>query len=140
MKNSVQHLLKKINYIEAEVEIQKQILFSIPADNTNDIEEVITKIANAKGQIDNLRKEIETISPQEYQKILKIEEASEAFKKIAAEKKFTTVESMSTGEKCSILLKDGKEIPCLIKATDEAGNWTVITLDGEIRHFNSDDI
>lgn len=140
MKTSVQHLLKKINYIEAEVEIQKQILFSIPSDNKKDIEAVIQKIAHAKDEIVKLRKEIELISPEEYQKILKIEEASLAFKKIAASKKFTTVESMSTAEKCSIQLKDGKELPCLIKASDAAGNWTVITLDGDICHYSREEL
>jgi len=140
MKNSVQNLLKRINYIEAEVEIQKQILFSIPSDNKKDIEEVIQKIAHSKDEIVKLREKIEAISPEEYHKILKIEEASSAFKKIAAEKKFTAVESMSTEENCSILLKDGKELPCLIKATDAAGNWTVITLDGDICHFSHEEI
>jgi MoaA/NifB/PqqE/SkfB family radical SAM enzyme len=140
MKSSVQNLLKKINYIEAEVEIQKQILFSIPSGNEKDIEEVIEKIAHAKDEIVKLRKEIEAISPEEYQRIVKIEEASETFKKIAAEEKFTTVASMSTEEACSILLNNGKELPCLIKAKDEGGNWTVITLDGDIRQFGCDQV
>lgn len=140
MKHSVQNLLKKINYIEAEVEIQKQILFSIPSDNKEDIEEVIQKIADAKDEIAKLREEIAAISPEEYEKMLKIEQASLAFQKIAADKKFTSIESMSTEEQCSILLKDGKELPCLIKATDAAGNWTVITLDGEICHFSHEEI
>ncbi len=140
MKNTVQNLLKKINYIEAEVEIQKQILFSIPSDNKKEIEEVIHKIAQAKDEIVNLRDEIEAISPEEYQNILKIEEASAAFKQIAAEKKFTTVESMSTEGNCSIQLKDGKELACLVKASDADGNWTVITLDGDICHFSHEEI
>ena len=140
MKNSVQHLLKKINYIEAEVEIQKQILFSIPSDNKKDIEEVIQKIAYAKDEIVKLRREIEAISPDEFQKILKIEEAAAAFKKLVAEKKFTSVENMSTEGQCSIQLKDGNEVPCLIKASDETGNLTVITLDGDVCHFTSEEI
>lgn len=140
MENSVQHLLKKINYIEAEVEIQKQILFSIPSDNKNDIEEVISKIADAKDEIVKLRQQIEKISPEDYQHILKIEAASTAFREIAADKKFTSVENMTTEEKCSVRLKSGKEIPCLIKATDEEGNLTVITLDGDICQIGAEDI
>ena len=34
-------LLKKINYIEADLEIQKQILFSIPSANKEEIEKTI---------------------------------------------------------------------------------------------------
>ena len=140
MKNSVQHLLKKINYIEAEVEIQKQILFSIPSDNKKDIEEVIRKIADDKDEIVKLRKKIEINSPEEYQKILKIEKASVTFKKLAAEKNFTSIENMSTEEQCSLQLKDGDEVLCLVKAFDEEGNITAITLAGDICHFNKDEI
>ncbi|EKD39250.1 MAG: hypothetical protein ACD_75C00464G0001, partial [uncultured bacterium] len=31
-KPTVQDILKRINYIEADIDIQKQILFSIPSD------------------------------------------------------------------------------------------------------------
>lgn len=138
--NSVQDLLKKINYIEAEVEIQKQILFSIPSDNKEEIQQVIEKIAQAKDEISELRSQIKSISPDEYQKIIKIEETAAAFKKLAAEKKFTTVENMSTTEHCSLKLQNGEEVPCLVKASDEDGNWTVITVDGDLCHFSRDDI
>jgi len=32
-------------------------------------------------------------------------------------------------------MKDGEPIECLIKACDAEGNWSIITLDGEIRHY-----
>ena len=138
--NSVQNLLKKINYIEAEVEIQKQILFSIPSDNQEEIQKVIEKIAQAKNDINELRAQIESISPDEYQKIVKIEESAATLKKLATEKNFTTVENMSTLEHCSLKLQDGKELSCLVKACDEDGNWTVITVDGDLLHFDKNSI
>ncbi len=137
---SVQQLLKKINYIEAEVEIQKQILFSIPSDNKEEIEGIVTKIAKAKEEIDGLRAEINTLYPTEYQKMLKIEQAATEFKKLAMDKKFKSVENMTTDQSCSIRLVGGKEIPCLVKACDEDGNWTIITTEGDIQTFSNEEI
>lgn len=140
MNNSVQNLLKKINFIEAEVEIQKQILFSIPSDQKKEMEEVIKKIAQAKSEIEQLRAEIALASPEEYAQILKFEEATNQFKKISAKKNFQKIENMTTTDKCTLCLKGGEELTCLIKAIDEDGNWTVITIDGDIRHFDKEDV
>lgn len=137
---SVQHLLKKINYIEAEVEIQKQILFSLPSDKTEEMEHVVAKIAQAKEKIAGLRAEIQAASPEEYQKILKIEQAAKEFKELATDKKFTSLENMTTDQSCSIKLVEGREIHCLVKACDDEGNWTIITTDGDIQTFSKEDL
>lgn len=137
---SVQHLLKKINYIEAEVEIQKQILFSIPSDNAKEMERIVTKISEAKEEIDGLRAQIKASSPKEYQRILKIEQAVTKFKELATDKKFEAVENMTTDQSCSIKLVGGREIPCLVKACDEEGNWTIITTEGDIRMITSEEV
>lgn len=140
MKSTVQDLLKKINYIEAEVEIQKQILVSIPSGQREDIEKVIRKIARAKEEIKQLRDEIQTVSPAEYENMLKIEKAADEFKKIAGETKFELIENMSTVKDCSITCKNGDELSCLVKGRDEDGNWTVITTTGELLRFKKEDV
>ncbi len=140
MNHSVQNLLKKINYIEADIEIQKQILFSIPTSDEKELERVIQIIADKKEEITSLRLEIQQIDPEEYEKILLFENAVEAFKKLASEKNFTSIDSMNINEECTLLLKDKGKTACLIKAREENGDYTIITMDGEIQHFASDTV
>ncbi len=139
-QQKVQDLLKKINYIEAEVEIQKQILFSIPNDHKDEIKTVIEKIADAKKHINKLREEIGKIAPGEFQKIINIENGLAQFKEIAATRKFTAIENMSVDSACWIKCKDGKEFSCLIKASTENGDITILTVDGEVLAFTRDEI
>ena len=140
MQNSVQSILKKITYIEAEIEIQKQILYSIPDDQRGDIEGVLKTIKQAKDDIQQLRNQIAEISPQEHQKLLAIEKAVTLFKEIASKKQFTKIESMSSHPDCSITLKNGEKLPCLARACDADGNWTIITDNGEIRHLSATEV
>ena len=139
-QQKIQDLLKKINYIEADVEIQKQILFSIPSDHKDEIKEVLEKIAEAKKHINQLREEIENISPGEFQKIINIENGLAQFREITATKKFTAIENISVESSCWIKCKDGKEYSCLIKASAENGDITVLTVDGEVLEFTHDEI
>ena len=139
-QQKIQDLLKKINYIEAEVEIQKQILFSLPSDHKDEIKEVLEKIAEAKKQINQLREEIENISPGEFQKIINIENGLAQFREIAATKKFIAIENITVESACWIKCKDGKEYSCLIKASAENGDITVLTVDGEVLEFTHDEI
>lgn len=140
MQSKAQDILKKISYIEAEVEIQKQILVSIPSDQKADIEEVIRKIAKFKDEIETLRQAMQKESPEEYDTILAIEKSIEDFKKITAEKNLSSIESLTTNPNCSIHLKNGNTIACLVKACDEQGNWTIITTTGEIRTISHRDV
>ncbi len=138
MSKSTQDLLKKINYIEADIEIHKQILFSIPSDNKQEIENTLKVIAAKKEDINQLRDEIKKIDPEEYKWIVVFEKAVNDFKKIASEKKFQSIISRNVNENCSLLMADDSEIECLIKACDENGNWTIITLAGEINYFEKE--
>jgi hypothetical protein len=140
MSTASQDLLKKINYIEADIEIHKQILFSIPSDNRQEIEKTIKTIAEKKEEIARLRQKIKKIDPEEDRWITIFENAVNDFKKISSEKKFQFIASMNVDEKCSLLLADKSEIPCLIKACEENGDWTIITLEGEISHFKKDHV
>jgi hypothetical protein len=132
MTKTVQDLLKKISYIDAEIEIQKQILYSIPSTERDEIEKVLKTIAAAKKDIGILRSEIEQIDPEEFQRIARIEESVSAFKKISAEKKFSTIESMTFDKACVLSCRDGREIHCLVKASDKKGDWTIISMDGSL--------
>jgi len=133
-------LLKKINYIEADVEIQKQILFSIPSDQQTEMEKTISLIAAKKKEIEVLREELREIDPVEYNRIMTFEKTLNEFRKIAAEKPFQSIINRNVHDQCSLLLNGGDQVECLIKACDNDGNWTIITLDGEIRQFSAADV
>jgi hypothetical protein len=133
-------LLKKINYIEADVEIQKQILFSIPSAQKADMEKTISLIAARKKEIELLRQELREHDPTEYDQILIFENAVTEFKKIAAEIPFRSIVNRNVHEECALALQSGDQVECLIKACDNKGNWTIITLNGEIRQFTAADV
>ncbi len=135
MSNTTQDLLKKINYIEADIEIQKQILYSIPSENRPEIEKTIKIIASHKEDIDLLRQEIKEIDPEEFERITVFEKAITDFKEIASKRQFQHISSKNVDEECSLALTDNNKIECLIKACDENGDWTIITMDGEILHY-----
>lgn len=140
MATTTHNLLHKISYIEADIEIQKQILFSLSDDNKQEIEKIIKNIAESKKEIQRLRDEIEKISPDEHQRILKIEKSVEKFKAIAAEKKFSTINNMASGDNCSLKLSDGKTVNCLVRAKDDHGNYTAITIDGELVNISAEEV
>ena len=131
-----QDLLKKINFIEVDVEIQKQILFSIPSAQTDEMEKTIAIIAEKTNEINRLRKEIEKLDPDEHKRIMLFENAITSFKQLAAKTPFESIVSREMGGTCDLELTDTTRIQCLIKACDAEANWTIITLDGEILQFS----
>lgn len=133
-------LLKKINYIEADVEIQKQILFSIPSAQKEDIEKTISLIAARKGEIEILRQELKELDPTEYDRILKFEDAVAEFKKIAVNTPFQSIINRNVFEQCTLALQNGNQVECLIKACDNNGNWTIITMNGKVRQFTAAEV
>ncbi len=137
MGNAAQDILRKINYIEADMNIQKQILFSIPSAEKQEIEKVLKVIAGQKKEIDRLREEMKTIAPDEYERILTFEKAAQKFKALAAEKQFKEITTFDGTMACTISLKDGTMVDCLVKARDDAGDWTALTLDGRTLTFPS---
>ncbi len=133
-------LLKKINYIEADVEIHKQILFSIPSAQKGEMEKVITKIAAKKEEIEILRHELKKHDPEEFDRIITFENALSEFKKIAASSPFQSIANRNVYEECALALQNGDKLECLIKACDKNENWTIITIDGEIKQFSATDV
>jgi hypothetical protein len=140
MNQKIHDILRKINYIEADIEIQKQILFSLPADEKNELERIIKKIAVKKDEIVALRNVIHELSPEEHNRIVVFENAVALFKKIADGKKFKTITTLHGKEECCLSLKRGETIHCLVKACDEGGEWTIITMTGELQHFTNDEV
>lgn len=139
MTSSKTHdILRKINYIEADVEIQRQVLFSIPSDQKEEMEKTIRIIAAKKEEIEKLRLEIKAIDPEEYQRIIVFEGAITEFKKMASERKFESIESKNDTGEFVLELKEGANPECLIKACDANGDWTIITMEGEIQNFPAD--
>ena len=135
MSAMIKGLLQKINFIETDMDLHKQILLSIPSKNKIEIETTIKKIANQKKQINVLRQEIKKIDENEYDKIIAIEKAAEKFRQISKDKKFVQVNTLNESGVCFITLNDGTRIDCLVAAKEENGNWTVLTLEGETKEY-----
>jgi len=136
----IEQILKKINYLEAEVEIQKQILFSIPSDKTGEIESTLRVIAARKSDIESLRQQINDLDPGEFARIVAFEEASAKFMAIGAENTFTDLFYKQADQECTLRLADGTIIDCLVKARDEKGGWTSLTIDGEVLQYTREQV
>ena len=137
MSAKIKGILQKINFIETDMELHKQILVSVPADDKTEMETIISKIADQKQQINELRQQIKKIDEDEYNKIIAIERAAETFRKIAIDKKFAQVNTLNESGVCFITFNDGTRLDCLVTAKEENGNWTVLTLEGETKEYPS---
>jgi len=135
MGTKIKGLLQKINFIEADMEVHKQILFSTPKEETAQMEKVLNTIAGLKQQINDLRAKIKEIDPQEHRRIMAIEQAAQTFQKISRDKQFVRVNTLNEQGHCSITLNDGTHLECLVAAQEENGNWTVMTIDGETKEY-----
>ncbi len=135
MSTDVKGLLQKINFVEADMELHKQILFSIPSENTAEMEKVVKTIVDLKKQIKDLRDQIKEMDEGEYHKIIAIEKAADQFRQISRDKKFVQVNTLNEDRHCFITFNDGTRQDCLVAAKEENGNWTVLTLEGETKEF-----
>jgi len=137
MSEKIKGLLQKINFIETDMEVHKQILVSIPSENKSEIKTIISKIAGQKHQINELRQQIKKIDEDEYNKIIAIEKAAQVFRQIAKNKKFVQVNTLNESGVCFITFNDGTRLDCLVTAKEENGNWTVLTFEGETKEYPS---
>jgi hypothetical protein len=135
MHPHVENILKKISYIEMDMELHRQILVSIPSDQKDEMHTVIQTIADQKKQVHDLRLEIKRLDESAYNRILAIEKGTEAFKALAREKRFVRVKTPDDTGTCRITLNDGTGLACLVAAQEENGNWMVLTCDGSVRQF-----
>ena len=131
----IKELLQKINFIETDMEMQKQILFSTPSDDKKEMEQLVEKIAGLKQQIMGLRQEIKEIDKSEYDKIIAIENGTKKFQELSKNKKYILVNTLNETGECFITLNEGTRIDCLVTAKDESGNWTVLTLEGDAKEY-----
>ncbi len=131
----IKELLQKINFIETDMEMQKQILFSTPSDNKKEMEKLVEKIAGLKQQIIDLRQEIKKIDKNEYDKIIAIEHGTKKFQELSKDKKYVHVATLNETGECFITLNDDTRIDCLVAAQEENGNWTILTLEGEAKEY-----
>ena len=135
---STAELLQKISFIEADIEIHRQILVAIPSDQVSEMEKTITAIAEMKAAIVALREEIRRNDPDTHDRIVALEKVSAEFRRRAATGAFVEVISGHQGGDDALLpLADGSSCPCLVKARDAQGNWTVITPDGQLKQFTA---
>lgn len=135
MSATVEDLIKKINYIETDMELHKQILSAIPSDDKAEMEKVITMIAGQKRQIQELREQIKAVDESAYKRILAIERGTMEFRALARTRKFSQVKTPDESGACFVTLADGSRLDCLVAAREEGGNWTLMTLEGEIKEF-----
>lgn len=135
MSEKVKALLQKINFIETDMELHKQILLSIPSKNKQEMERVARTIADQKKQVNALRDRIKEADGEEYNKIVAIEQAAEKFKQLARTKKFTRINTLNETGECYITLADGSRLDCLVAAEEGNGNWTIMTLDGQTKEY-----
>ena len=131
----IKELLQRINFIETDMEMQKQILFSTPSDDKREMEQLVDKIAGLKQQIMGLRQEIKKIDKREYDKIIAIENGTKKFQELSKNKKYILVNTLNESGECFITLNEGTRIDCLVAAKDESGNWTVLTLEGDAKEY-----
>jgi hypothetical protein len=124
-----------MNFIETDMEMQKQILFSIPSDNKKEMEILVDKIAALKQQITDLKQEIKKIDKNEYDKIIAIEQGTKKFQELSLDKKYIHVNTLNESGECFITLNDNTRIDCLVAAKEENGNWTILTLGGEAKEY-----
>ncbi|MBU8912138.1 MAG: hypothetical protein KOO65_12790 [Desulfobacterales bacterium] len=135
MSAKIKGILQKINFIETDMELHKQILVSVPADDKTEMETIISKIADQKQQINELRQQIKKIDEDEYNKIIAIERAADVFRQISKDKKFVEVNTLNESGVCFITFNDGTRLDCLVTAKEKNGNWTVLTLEGETKEY-----
>jgi hypothetical protein len=136
MEPRVETLLKKISFIETDMELHKQILVTIPSDKKDDIEQVMQTIADKKQEIQDLRREIRQLDPAAYDRIIAIEKGTQTFKSMAWNKQFDRVDTPDETGTCKLTLIDGTDMDCLVAAREKNGDWMVLTREGEIKQLS----
>ncbi len=135
MDNQVKGLLQKINLIETDMELHRQILVSIPSGQKKEMEKTAALIAEMKDQIKDLRDQIRSADENEYNRLVAIERAAQTFKNLSINKNFVRVDTLNETGECFVTLNDGTRLDCLVAAQEDKGNWILLTLDGEVKEY-----
>jgi len=135
MSAQLHAVYQKIHFIERDLELHKQILATIPSGKRSEIEETISKIAELKRQLTELKESIASISPDEYQRLQKLETETARFKALAGQQPLAEVYTLDQCRVCTLRLADGSEVDCLVAARRQDNGWLALTLAGECREF-----
>ena len=136
--DSVQAIYQKINFVERDIELHKSILASIPTADKQGMEETLTAIARLKNSLIALRQSLAEADPAEFARLEKLDQASDRFRQIAAQKTFSRIITLEHHRQCTLRLASGELVDCLVIAEDEAGNWTALTLSGEVASYSTE--
>ena len=139
LAEKTQAIYQKINFVERDIELHKSILAGIPTANSQEIEETLTTIAKLKNNLGELKQSLAAADPAEFARLQKLEQASHQFRQIATQKTFTQIITLEHHRQCALRLVNGTQVDCLVMAADEAGDWTVLTLAGEVESYAADE-
>ncbi|BCS96627.1 hypothetical protein DSLASN_22590 [Desulfoluna limicola] len=140
MIEKLTEIMQRITFLEKDLELQKHILRATPTGEEEQNRDVLTTIADIKEKLEACRQEIKALDPEEYNRMIRFEEAAAAFKECAKDREFVTVIDLNTHVDCRIETTDGKSIDCLVKAQDTQGEWLIMTVDGDVMTFEPDQV
>lgn len=140
MIEKVTEVMRRITFLEKDLELRKHILRATPTGDEAQSRETLAIIADIKEKIEACRQEIKALDPEEYHRMIRFEEAAVTFKEHAKGREFVTVIDLNTHHECRIETVEGKGIDCLVKAQDTGGEWLVMTVEGDVILFSPDQV
>ncbi len=140
MIEKLTEVMQRITFLEKDLELQKHILRATPTGEEEKNRDVVVTIADIKEKLEGCRQEIKALDPEEYNRMIRFEDAAAAFKESAKGREFVTVVDLNTHAECSLQTVEGTSIPCLVKAQDSHGEWLVMTVDGDVMTFSSEQV
>lgn len=140
MIEKLTEIMQRITFLEKDLELHKHILRATPTGEEGQSREVLGTITDIKKKLEACRQEIKAMDPEEYNRMIRFEGAAAAFKERAKGREFVTVIDLNTHVECRIETVEGKSIDCLVKAQDTQGEWLIMTVDGDVMTFESDQV
>jgi len=140
MNEKVEQVLQKIHFIERDIELHKNILMSVPADQKEEMERIIGEISRMKRRVDELKRSIAELDPEVHAQVLLLEEGTRKFQELAKERHFQQVFTLDQLGECVINLVDGSQVECLVKAMDDRGGWAGLTHTGEVVEYSAEEV
>lgn len=140
MQEKVEQVLQKIHFIERDIELHKNILVSIPADQPGEMERVIGEIARMKSRVDELKGSIAELDPETHAQVLSLEMGTRKFQEASKGRNLQQVYTLDQLHECVINLVDGRQVECLVKAVDAGGSWLGLTREGEVVEYGPEEV
>lgn len=137
MIKKLTEVMQRITFLEKDLELQKHILRATPTGEEEQNRDVLVTITTIEEKLEACRQEIKALDPEEYNRMIRFEEAAAAFKERAKGREFVTVVDLNTHAECCLQTVEGRSIDCLVKAQDSQGEWLIMTVDGDVMTFSS---